>query len=775
MGSRYAYFDLSTCGDVCKIKAGKNETFTLRGDITGGSGRTFDFDVKVADDIVAYDLLNNTNVTPSDSINAGNIITISRGKLTVSKSNTIKASNIAESTNDLALGTWNFKVEGEPITVKKIKVTINITDTSGDGIDAEDFTKLKLVDKTGKALTGATDGSGASGDGSVTFSDSFTLPIGDNEIKIVGNLNSHGGATDTVQFGVDFSAASTDNLDATGDQTGDAIALSAIATSNYAHPYGTTIYANLQTIAAVSLAVTTLGQPAAKTLAAGVSKAHYASVRFDAGSSSEDIKVTAFEFYITTSATAKSNELQNIQFEVDGKLLSAVKNGTQTDATDEEISVSLSGTDQFVVKKGTASVMKIYADLSAGATAGGTHKIDITSTNSNVVTSQGVTTGNDVTETYSTAASNNMTVGTAGGTMEVSLDSNTPGAQLMAGGTTVDLAKFKFYVTSTEDVELDYIYLNEVVSDTASSSYTNYDEIWFVDKNGVEIVGTRMTPTNTTPLVDFSDDAFVVNVSETQGEVLTLKAKLAPIGTGFAGATAEYIGMEISEKADVVAKGDSSGSGTTEFLSSSAAPTGKTHLMYKSYPKVSKLSSDNTKLSNGTEDLFKFQVQAVNGDVDLFKFTFDIATTVATLSNLYLYDVTNSSQELTVNETAGTAHLGVLELAGGADWDTNYSAGYITVSANSPRTFVLRGNVAGSTTGASITTGLAGDAAYSVYPGDTKMGTAAELDNAGNIHDDFIWSDASASSHSRTTDDWTNGYLVSGLASTTSVSETISY
>jgi hypothetical protein len=220
-----------------------------------------------------------------------------------------------------------------------------------------------------------------------------------------------------------------------------------------------------------------------------------------------------------------------------------------------------------------------------------------------------------------------------------------------------------------------------------------------------------------------------------------------------------------------VAKGKQSGSGALEFLGATA-PTGLTHYGYKGYPKLEKIAVPTNKLSNGTMDLFKFKITAVNSDISLWKFTFDVNTTVAVVDNLYVYDVTDASSEKAVNGTAGTAPYKVWETIG-SDWTgAGATATQVTVSKTQPRTFVVRGNIASAGTGASVSVRIAGDAAH-VAGTDTLMHQAAEVDS--DVEDEFVWSDRSASGHTVTTDDWTNGFLVSGLSSIPSSAETVSY
>lgn len=771
LDGKYVSFDLSSCGTECTIAEGKDETYQLRADIIGGSGLTLDFDIRYADDIFVYDTLNGSYVTPSAAIDGGRIVTISRGILTVSKTNTVAAGNIGEDADDLSLGSWNFRVQGEPITINSIKLDIDVTGT----VSSSDFTNLRLYDSSGDALTGnadGADGSSSAKDGSVTFSDAFTLPEGDNDIILKGTLSADSAENDTVQFGVDFTAAA--NLDATGETTGESIALSATPASNYANPYGVEIDANLQTVSTLALVITTLSTPATQTIAPGTNDHLYSTIRFDAADSSEDVKVTAFEFYITTGGNAKTNDLTDITFVVDGDELSITKQGTDADATDdEEVSVSLSGSDQFVITKGTAVNMLIYADLSTGATSGTSHRMDITSTNSNVVTSQGATSGNGITEVYSTATASAMTVGTAGGDILVGADNENTTATLFAANTDVELARFNFFASTTEDVEIEHIYLTQTTLDTNSSSYKDFDEIWFEDESGNEIAGTRMTPTSTVPKINFSNDAFVIDFNDSDGQTLVLNGNLANIGSGANGVAAHYVGYKINAAGNIKAKGNSSGSASAVTLSTGSAPTGNTHYYYKSYPVVARVAL-NGALANGTNDLFKFTVSAVNNAIALYGFTFDFTTTGCDLTNLYLYDIT--STEKVVNTTAGnppaTYPSYFVWQTTGADWDaTNWPADEITVASGATKTFVLRGNVAGASSGDAITVKMSGDIAHFVGT-TTLMERAIVVDNDTN--DDFIWSDKSATSHAIGTYDWTNGFLVSGLPSNSSTAETTS-
>lgn len=768
---KYVTFDLSSCTTDCTIEKGYDKTYEVYGDLTAGSGRTVNLDVQYATHVSVKDVTNNVYITPTDNATTmTNTVIVSQGKLNVTKTDTVQSGNIAGNASNLALGSWNFKVTGEPIDVRTIVFKITTTGTVvPTGIDS-----LVLYDANGKALIGSTDGVGSVSPGYATSTDTFTLQPGDNILTVKGKVDNTAVANDTVKISIEMS--NTSNFVARGVNSQLDITLGTYATPQ------SVVDGNLQTVQTSGLTVTTLSQPAARTYAAGTSNVLFSKVMFDASGSSEDVKISRVVVTDNTGAAGKTIDIQSVRLKVDKdgdsydgsgspEFLSETVSGSDSDAGDnEDFTFNLSGSDQFVVKKGKKVVMEVYGNIAGGAATGAnaTHVLSVNTTD--YVTATGVNTGNTVTETISSAAANAVTVGASGGQVAVSLSSDNPSASLMAAGTEVTLATFNFLATTTEDVEIDYLYLTQVTTDTNSSSYKDYDEVWFVNEAGTEIAGTRMAPTSTMPKIDFSDKAFIVPVSDTDGVNLHLKAKLATIGVGSNGTADHYLGYKIATTArDVVAKGAQTGSATTEFAGSTA-PTGNTHYVYNGYPKFEKMDVSTNKLANGTRDLYKFKVTAVNGDIALYKFTFDVSTTVATVTNLYVYDVTESNNEKELNATAGTAPLGIWE---SSSWDgTGATGNQVTVSKVLPRIFVLRGNVASAGTGASVTVSVAGDAGH-VAGTDTLMHTAAEVDN--DTHDDFIWSDKSASGHTSSTDDWTNGYLVFGLSSTSSSAETVSY
>lgn len=783
MVNKYLNFDLSACTTDCTLEKGYDRTYDVYADLTAGSGRTVNLDVQYGNHIALKDVDNSIYLAPATPSAMSNTVTVSQGKLNVTKVNNVPSGNIAKNSKNVELASWNFNVVGEPIDVRTLVFEITPTGTG----KAEMLDTLILYNAAGTALIGGVDGVGATAAyaGYATTTDTFTLQPGDNILTLKGTVDNTSTLVSGDTFTIAINMLNTTNFVARGANSNLTITLGTYATPQ------SNVDANLRTVNTSSLVVTTLTTPAARTYSAGTNGVLFAKVMFDAALSSEDIKVSQVVISDATAGSADTIDIQSMKIWVDkdgdsyngsGTLvaLSEIVSGTDSADADEDFTFNLSGDDQFVVKAGKKLVLEFRGNISGGATSGITATHTFSMDTANDVTATGVSSGSTVSETIGSPTGQAVTVGTAGGQIAVGLSSDNPSASLMAAGTEMTLASFNFLATSTEDVELDYLYLTQVVTGTNSSSYKDYDEIWFVNEAGVEVSGTRMSPTSTIPKIDFADGtvgSFVIPADDSDGVNLYLKAKLAAIGAGYNGLAAHQLGYKIAAAAsDVVAKGKQSGAATTEFAGATA-PTGLTHYVYKGYPKFEKMAVSNNRLSNGTMDLYKFKVTAVNSDIALWKFNFDISTTVATVSNLYVYDVTDPSNDLVLNATAGNADTKVWETVG-SDWTGSGITGtQVTVSKTQPHIFVLRGNIASAGTGASVSVRVAGDSALIKEAAGTTtapgMNTAVLID--GDIQDDFIWSDKNASGHTVSTVDWTNGYLVSGLSSLSTSAETVSY
>ena len=84
------------------------------------------------------------------------------------------------------------------------------------------------------------------------------------------------------------------------------------------------------------------------------------------------------------------------------------------------------------------------------------------------------------------------------------------------------------------------------------------------------------------------------------------------------------------------------------------------------------------------------------------------------------------------------------------------SAKYDQIGAGATKTYDLYGTVQGFTTGSTLTISLASDSSAT-----TSAASAAQVGSGNNV----VWSDRSATSHTVSTSDWTNGYLLKNFTS----------
>lgn len=777
MKGKYLTFDLSTCTDDCKILKGNDKTYDVYGDITGGSGRTINLDISKTVHVLAKDLSSSYYVTPTNNASAmTNTITVSQGKLDVSKVNDVATGNVPSNATNVALGSWNFKVTGEPIDIRTIVFKITTTGTVvPTGLDS-----LTLFDASGKALIGGVDGAGSASPGYATSTDTFTLPVGDNKLTLKAKVDSTAVANDTLVIGIDM--ANTSNFDSRGVNTSDTITLGTYATPQ------SVVSANTMTVKSGALRVTTMSTPPATTYAAGTNDVVFAKVLLDATESSENVRVTQFKVKDTTASSAKTINIQNVRLFVDkdgdsydsvgtDEALTETVSGSDSTANNAEtFTFNLSGADQFVVKAGKKVLVTVKANIAGGA-ATGTHTL--ASNVANDVTATGQTTGTTVSENIDTGtAGQAVTVGVAGGTVELTLDpSSVTSKQFVAGTKGITLATLHFFATSSEDVEIDTLTLTQVVTDTNTSSFKDYDMVYLVDESGLTV--GSMSPTSTSPYIDLDSKKFVVRPSNTSGQNLYVKADLSSIGSNQNVTVGGHqLGFKVSAAAQVAGKGNLTGS-TSVIYFGATAPTGNTHYMFKATPSVqvctgtedtaSNCKAVGGKLVNGSNDLIRLRVTANTGDVGLAKLTFDITTTTASITSVSLYDITETNEVELYNATIGSDGP-VPYVQATLNATLPGSGGVIerTVSKGTTRYFVLRGTATGAASGASVSTRLGGDSAAPVAASFNHYLMASSTPVDADVNDDFIWSDRSANTHATTTNDWTNGYLVTGLPSSSS-------
>jgi len=781
---KYYTASFGTAGLV--IAKGLNKEFTVKGDILSGSGRTISFDVYRDTDLVVkgntygyYLTVAGTSeqATPTDGqfgsgtpfYNAYDV-TVSSGSLRVEKSSTgAPAANITKGAQNILLGAFDFVAQGEAVNVTSMVLTI---DMSGTTASSSDFTNIILTKADGTVVAGPVNGvdtSTSNPDGTATFSGTVTFPVGTTQILVKGNMTTDPAADATIT--VSFAASSVSGI--TGVTTGNSI--TAVPTS--------AIIANRMTVKAGSLVVSVSGTPVAQTVIRGITGYTFANYVFDASASGEDVKVTSVQL-TDINVTSAETEITSLQLFDGTTALNTGSNVVNPSAAAGTNDSTFTLDNALIIPKGTQKIIALKGNISGNATNGGIFQWGFK--NAPAIAATGVSTTQDIDETVANGQTGQqMTIATTG-QYAVVLDSSTPTGKLIAANTTGNtMTVLKFSATS-EQINISKIRLS---LNNASSTANDLSTVYIYD--GSTLLGSGVLGTgNATGKTASASSTFTLStplqIAANSDKIVTIKADIAPVYTANTVATAGHqIAIDFygsTSTSENVGNGASSGQEVANYSVTTAQSSA---YIYRSIPTLAKVDVSTSKLTNSTMDLFKFTVAAdAKGDIDLYKFTFQIATSVASVGQLTLVDVTGGVETTLIASTSNVVYAG----AGGAPWTASTddiqmvllaspgtwggTATPRTISAGTTRTFVLRGTITGATTAATVLTQLQGDAAA---PAAMNAGMLAATTVDGDINDDFIWSDFSKASHTTSTLDWTNGYLVSGLASSNTGSQTLSF
>jgi hypothetical protein len=741
------YYSASFPGGLL-IDKGLSKEVAIKGDIVGGSNRTVAFDLYKNTDLYVSGVTYGYGITPK-STGAGfavttpwydaSVVSITGGSAsTISQSNTVAAQNIAVLVSDQPLGGFEAKIRGEAITVGQM--VFNIT-AAGD--EAENITNVKLVDKNGAVLAGPVDAVSTatnSAYGTVTFTDSVRLPVGDTTLRLVGRLGSTFVSGDTVQASTTPSSQWTT---VTGESTGDTVSLSSFSSA---------IQGNLMTVKSGALAMSVSSQPSARQVIAGAQNFEFARYVLDAGQSGEDVRLANFKALLALS-TVTASQLSNCGL-YDGSTNLTDGTNVTLAAGDNTFTFNNGG---FVVPKGTSKTLSMKCSLSAGATSG-TVTWGLTDNSGTYTAATGVTSGLTIVESMTAAAGQAMTAATTG-TYTVTNDSSVLYKVAQAGTSGVELAKLRFTAGASEALDLKQIAL--VLGNAASSS-------------PADLVGERVTLWNGSTQIGYAqfgganpDHATSTLLSPAPriaaGEslVITVKGDLSAqnINEGTPGA---FIAVNYNGDNNGVNGNYGTGADSQSTVSGGTAGTVSTNGMriFRTVPTVAVTSNGGTLSAGG--DLYKFTVtNSNNRDVVFYKFSFSVATSGGATNGFILYGdgvAFNNSTSTVNNET-------VLNIVG-----TGTSQAQI-VPANSTKTYILKASTAVDTASVSESISLALLADTSFPSMANLMGTATAL--FPGTTNKIVWSPFSTTTAEATAAtlsnlDWTNGYGMPGFPSNSS-------
>jgi hypothetical protein len=802
-----------------KVAKGGTVEFSIKADLANGSSRTVDMnilrksDIVVRGDVFGYAILVGGGSTGAAS--AGNFssnqepffnayaATIDKGSVLVSSSNKVAAGNVPIDVNDTTIGAFLLDVKGEKLQVSSFKLNFTFTGTG----TSSDITGVKIYDANGAIVAGPKDPSS----GVVTFTDTWTAPVGENHYYVKAKLDTTFVSNDTVQVSLD----PDDNITAKGEVTG--LSISPTPT--------TLVTASTQTVKAAALAFSVSPTPFAQNVVRGVNGYMFATYIFDATQSGEDVRVTSVQLRDTLSANGVGDEVNTCVL-YDGTTAlntgSDVQNPSDpSSGTNNDLTFTL--TNNLIIPKGTSKKVDLKCNISPSATANSTHSWGTNAAAANI-NSVGAQTSQAITETITTSTGSIMTVKTAG-SFTVVKDSTAPVAAIvLSGKTDVPMNVLKFHATD-EAVRITDLTLT-YSSSTASTSDFIRATVW----DGAVRVGvaqwaggnalnatTTLCGGSTLPCADNpSYGGFVV--PKDGDALLTIKADIASISVSASTTAGRLLAIDYNGISSSTGVGQSSNAKLGSL--SNTNTDGSSMQIMKSVPKVEKVAVPTTSISPTNLSLYRFKVTAdPAGPIALYKLTFTVSSSsvAATTSNFNIYGYTDSGfsqNAYAINplhnanvdcigqsvldtdtncktDTTGSGTASSTEVVFFFDpvANTASSTEAIIISAGSTVYFELRGDFSnpGATTGNSVTVQLEGDAARSVREaGSTTMGagglgligfhdsgrgllgTAAAIASQ-SANNDFVWSPMSTSTSltgATSTTDWANGFKVQGLPDT---------
>ncbi|HET9641732.1 MAG TPA: hypothetical protein VFP46_02705, partial [Candidatus Paceibacterota bacterium] len=468
-----------------------------------------------------------------------------------------------------------------------------------------------------------------------------------------------------------------------------------------------------------------------QTMVAGTNNAKLGSFTLSAGST-EGINVNTI---VITMSAANAASITNLTLKDDS-----------TGSTLGSIQTTPSASNSFAVNlpvaAGATKTLSLYANILAGANAGTiVASVDTTTAGTGMVTGTAAS--------PSTTALQTITLGS--GSLNVTRGAGDPVSNnVLAGASSVKVGQFNFAAQNTSYTVSNLLVL---IPANAATSVTNVT-LSYKDVNGATQSATQALtlPTGTQGSATATFTGLTMYVPSNDSANLDVFVGTPTIASGATSGAAINVTLDDGHGSNTFLATDAAGNTLAKFNANNTnIASNGTFYVRKSIPTIAMIPLGLTVPTTGSP-IYKFSVTAdPAGAVEWTKFVFNVATTTASLSSVYLTDDSTGTNLLDNNTTSAstTATSITIDLTKNATL-----AQYQQVAAGATKTYALYGTVTGWATGATLTLSLAADSA-------TTANAAA-----GSVSGNIVWSDRSANAHTISTSDWTNGYLLKNLTST---------
>jgi hypothetical protein len=802
--------------DGYEIQKGESKTFSVKADLSGSgtlkANETVELYLDETADLygVGQSFGFGAGVTNNFASSNTSAVTIQAGDVTIAF-NGPTAKDVQQGGEDVEVLNLSWTAE-ENVEVRQIKInvlagtaadldsTTETTDTYGGNL----ITDIKLIDvATGGAVAGPKDinngSSPSAASTTITFTDRWQLTAGETrQIKVTADFADNTNlANDTYTFKL-MAPSSTDykSLD-----TGDFLATGSIVPS-------TTVSGKVMTVKAASLDLGVASTPVSDTFVTGAEKIPALGLTLTAGDAS-DVFVTSLQVSAYVDTTASGTFVKDTDGTVTAKNLVSnvyLYDGSTKIAGPKAIDGNGESTfgsgdilnGKITVPKGTTKTILVKADVSTTAPENGTLdriKFDVTDASADLTVEDDD--GDSVTATTDTPNGGTADSGvrlhiTNAGTLKAFNDGSRPDAGLiLSGSSNVLIGAWKFtadneaFTVTKSEFDLGTVANDRSIS-SVSLTYPQED-------------GTTRTQTGVFENGSRTFSSMTFWVPKDDQAVVKMYVDVNTIASG--AVSGDQLQVSFDSDANFEAFGNGSGTKKTD-TDNSTEPASNSMVVRSAIPEITKVAASSTKLSNDTDfELFRWTVSNTSGsdndDASVKKFTFTVRTldqatsTALTIQTPKIYKSTNESTALGTTHAffqSGSNTSTSLSITGATGNSTSVKLILVlsseeNISPGASKTFVLKADVSNafndgtSAAGDQVTVSLeAPDSDTGDQPATNKIAsnTTDGIQITGETTTDvagFIWSDnSSGSSHSDTigtssSADWTNGYLIKGLPS----------
>lgn len=673
-----------------------NRVIRLNADIVGGSGETFDFELRRTADALFYDSQLNQPISVTGSgTGATTANTVAAATLSVVRAANSPQSNISVDSTSVKLGSYEFRAAGENLKIEEMTVAAD-TSVSNGGLDnGKVFLNGVQIGSTRDIAEAGT---------AFTFGSQMILQQGETAIvDIYADAKTTTGASlangETITVSVAITGSNTEGMDS-GDSVSSISAVNAFAI----------------TVSSASLTGSKFTGYSNQTMVAGANNAKIGSFTLSGGST-EGVNVNNIVIDMSAANAASITDLRLM----DG--------GAQLGTAKASPSTSNAFSVNFAIPASGTKTIDVYANIKSGANAGIiVATLDGTSGGTGATTGSSITVVNDVTLQEITVAGS--------GTLSVSVGAGDPDSNnVIAGASQIKVGEFNFAAANTAFTVQEL----KVALPGAAAAVTGVT-LRYQDANGAtQTVTQSVVSSGANATASFTGLTFYVPANNDANlEVL--------VGTPTTAASSQVSGKSINVSlaggAGHFKAVDTAGNQDTN-LNATDVFSGGTFVPRRSIPTLA-MQPVSLSVPTAGQDLYRFTVTAdAAGAIDWKKISFAVSTTSLTASGFTLYDVTSGSSAMN-----------------GSSVDAN-SSGVVAIVADSvqqvgagqTKTYALR---------ASSITGWNGGSQITIsFQGDTGVVTDTYSTVAGSH--DIVWSDRSATGHSESTSDWTNGNLLKDL------------